>query len=55
MASTKKFDKPGPVIEDEDEKTFGAIDEGVRDAEADRTIPIEDVRNLLRKWVSPKS
>src|SRR5258707_15058944 len=36
MAKAKEFDldKPAPAIEDEDEKTLAAIDEGIRDAEA---------------------
>src|ERR1700680_4452409 len=34
MAKAKEFDldKPATVIEDEDEKTLAAIDEGIRDA-----------------------
>jgi hypothetical protein len=56
MAKMKKFDfdRLDPVIEHEDEKTLPAIAEGVREAEADRTTPIEKVRKLLHKWVSPK-
>jgi len=56
MAKMKEFDldRPCPVIEDEDEKTIAAIDEGIRDAKAGRTTPIEDVRKLLHEWTSPK-
>jgi predicted transcriptional regulator len=43
------------VIEDEDEKTLAAIDEGLRDAEDGRTIPIEKVRNRLKKWITASS
>ena len=28
------FDDPGPILDDEDEETLAAIDEGIRDAEA---------------------
>jgi predicted transcriptional regulator len=50
-----KLNRPAPVIDDEDEKTLAAIDEGIRDAKAGRTISIEKVRELLRKRISPKS
>jgi predicted transcriptional regulator len=57
MAKTKEFDleRPVPVIEDEDEKTVAAIDEGIRDAEAGRTIPIEKVRKRMHKWITASS
>jgi predicted transcriptional regulator len=57
MAKAKEFDleKPIPVVEDEDEKTLAAIDEGIRDAEAGRTIPIEKVRKRLHKWITASS
>lgn len=49
MAKPNKFDldRPAPVAGDEDEETLAAIDEGLRDAEAGRTVPAEEVRNLL--------
>jgi predicted transcriptional regulator len=57
MAKAKEFDldKPAPVIEVEDEKTLAAIDEGIRDAEAGRTIPTEKVRKRLHKWLTASS
>jgi predicted transcriptional regulator len=57
VAKAKEFDfeKPIPVVEDEDEKTLAAIDEGIRDAEAGRTIPIEKVRKRLHKWTTASS
>jgi len=50
MTKPKKFDLdiPTPMTDDEDEETLAAIDEGVRDAEAGRTMPAEEVRRLLR-------
>jgi predicted transcriptional regulator len=56
MAKSKKefVDKPAPFIEEEDAETLAAIDEGIRDAKAGRTIPIEKVRKLLRMRVPPK-
>jgi predicted transcriptional regulator len=57
MAKTKDFDieKPVPVTDDEDEATLAAIDEGVRDAKAGRTVSIEKVRKLLPKWITGSS
>jgi predicted transcriptional regulator len=56
MANAKEFDieKRTPQFETEDEKTLAAIDEGIRDAKAGRTTPIEEIRKLLHKWVPPK-
>ena len=49
MAKPKKLDlkNPAPVADDEDEETLAAIGEGMRDAEAGRTVPAEEVRRLL--------
>jgi HEAT repeats len=41
------LDDPAPILDDEDEETLAAIDEGLRDAEAGRTVPIEEVRKRL--------
>jgi predicted transcriptional regulator len=51
MAKTKEFNlgNPSSVIEDEDEKTLAAIDEGILDAEADRTTTIEEVRKIAKR------
>jgi predicted transcriptional regulator len=57
MPKVKKFDveDPVPVVEDDDEQTLTAIDEGIRDAEAGRTVPSEEVRKLLPQWISASS
>jgi predicted transcriptional regulator len=49
VAKSKKFDleNPAPVVDDENEETLATIDEGMRDAEAGRTVPAEEVRRLL--------
>jgi predicted transcriptional regulator len=53
MAEVKKLDNPAPILDDdEDEATLAAIEEGIRDAEAGRTVPIEEVRKLLPQWIS---
>jgi predicted transcriptional regulator len=58
MAGVNKLDldNPAPILDDdEDEETLAAIDEGVRDAEAGRTVPIDDVRKLLPQWITTVS
>ena len=57
MAKTKEFDfeRPAPVIEEEDEATLAAIDEGIRDAKAGRTLALDKVRKLLPKWITASS
>jgi hypothetical protein len=51
MAKAKKFDlkNPAPILDDEDEETLAAIDEGIRDAETGRVVPAEQVRE---DWVA---
>jgi predicted transcriptional regulator len=51
-ASRIDFNDPAPIDEEEDEETLAAIDEGIRDAEAGRTVPMEEVRRLLPKWIT---
>jgi len=57
MAKAKKLelDRPASPLEDEDEKTLAAIDEGVRDAAAGRTVPAEEVRKRLPQWITASS
>ncbi|MGA7840925.1 MAG: hypothetical protein WBS17_07930 [Candidatus Acidiferrales bacterium] len=54
MPNAKEFDfeKPLPAVDDEDDATLAAIDEGIRDAKAGRTVPAEKVRRLLRQWIT---
>jgi len=54
MAKTHKFDldNPAPTLDDEDDETLAAIDEGIRDAEAGRVVPAEKVSELLPKWTT---
>jgi hypothetical protein len=57
MAKAKKFDleSPAPILDHEDEETLAAIDEGMRDAKAGRTIPAQEVRKRLPKWITASS
>ncbi len=43
------------MLDEEDEETVAAIDEGTRDAKAGRTVPAEEVRKRLPKWISASS
>jgi hypothetical protein len=40
MAKAKKFDleDPAPILDEEDEETLAAIDEGIRNADAGRVV-----------------
>jgi predicted transcriptional regulator len=57
MAKVSRIDfhDPAPIDEEEDEETLAAIDEGIRDADSGRTVPIEEVRGLLPKWTTASS
>jgi predicted transcriptional regulator len=50
-----EFQEPAPALADEDEETLAAIDEGIRDADAGRTVPAEEVRKLLPQWITASS
>jgi predicted transcriptional regulator len=53
-----KLKKSGPevdvpvVADNEDKQTLAAIDEGIRDAQADRTVPSDAVRELVPQWIT---
>ena len=43
------------IIEEEDEATLAAIDEGIRDAKVGRTVALEKLRKLLPQWITASS
>jgi predicted transcriptional regulator len=57
MAKAKKleFDESAPILDDEDDETLAAIDEGIDDAQAGRSVPAEKARRLLSKWTTNSS
>ena len=55
MVSKIDPNDPAPILDEEDEETLAAIDEGIHDAEADRVVPIDDVRKRLPKWITNSS
>jgi predicted transcriptional regulator len=50
-----ELEKPAPTLDDEDEETLAAIDEGIQDADAGRTVPAEEVRKRLTEWITASS
>jgi predicted transcriptional regulator len=38
------------VVEAESPETLAAIDEGIRDADAGRTVTVDEVRKQMPKW-----
>jgi predicted transcriptional regulator len=57
MAKSKEFEfeKQAPVKDDEDQATLAAIDKGIQDAKAGRTVSLEQVRKLLPRWITASS
>jgi predicted transcriptional regulator len=57
MADLDKLDLNNEafIADDEDDETLAAIDEGIRDAEAGRAVPIEEVQKLLPQWIATTS
>jgi predicted transcriptional regulator len=54
MAKAKKLDLETPtrLLDEEDEETLAAIDEGIRDVKAGRVVPAAKVREMLPKWTT---
>lgn len=57
MADLKNspFDKPAPILCDDDPEILAAIDEGVRDIEAGSVVTEKEVRKLLRQSIKDAS
>lgn len=57
MAKAKKFglENPALILDEENEETLAAIDEGIQDAEDGRTVPAEEIRKRLPKWITSPS
>ncbi len=57
MEQIKKlgFDEPAPILEEEDEATLAAIDRGIKAAHEGRVLPIEEVRERMKQWLSKSS
>ncbi len=57
MAEMDALDLKAPLFVDDegDAETLAAIDQGIRDAEAGRVVPIEEVRTLPPSWTTASS
>jgi len=57
MAKAKQLEleNPTPTVDEEDETTLAAIDEGIRDAKLGRTLAADAVRRLVPKWTTASS
>jgi predicted transcriptional regulator len=47
-----KLDVPVTGKVEVDAETLAAIDHGIKDADAGRTVPIDEVREMIPKWFS---
>jgi len=52
MAKADDLKPKKSVPDSEDAGTLAAIDEGLRDAKAGRTTPIEEVRKRMPQWIT---
>jgi len=46
------FNKPVPLTDEEDEETLAAIDRGIEDADAGRSVSLDEARKMIPKWIS---
>ena len=55
MGQSNKLDlnNPPPILDEEDDETIAAIEEGIRDAEAGRMVPLEEVRKNYLSGLPP--
>jgi len=47
-----KFEAPATDEIRVDTETLAAVDEGIRDAQAGRTVSLEEVRQMIPQWIS---
>jgi len=49
------LEDPPPILDDEDEESLAAIDEGIEDDDAGHVTPIAEVRSLFSQWIAAYS
>jgi predicted transcriptional regulator len=49
---TLDLSQPIPIADEEDQETLDAIDRGIQAADEGRTVPIEEVRKMIPRWIS---
>ena len=47
-----KFEEPNTDPVEVDAETLAAIDRGIADADAGRTVPLEEVYEMIPKWIA---
>ena len=47
-----KLQVPATEKVEVDEETLAAIDRGVKDADEGRSVPIDEVRRMIPRWIS---
>lgn len=47
-----KLQEPATETVEADAETLAAVDRGIAAADAGRTVPLEEVRKMIPKWVS---
>ena len=57
MAEVKKQDfcEPAPILDEEDEATLAAIDRGIKATDEGRVLPLGEVRQRMRQWLTKSS
>jgi predicted transcriptional regulator len=57
MGKAKKVDvnEPVPILDEEDEATLAAIDRGIKAADEGRVVPLEEVRQRMKTWLTKSS
>jgi hypothetical protein len=46
------FNEPVRLTAEEDAATLAAIDRGIRDADDNRTVSLDEARGLIPEWIS---
>ena len=48
-------DNRDPILEEEDKATLAAIDRSIKSADEGRVVPLEEVRERMRQWLTKSS
>jgi hypothetical protein len=49
------LDEPAEILDEEDEATLAAVDQGIQAADAGRVVSLEEVRKQMKKWLTKSS
>jgi predicted transcriptional regulator len=51
----ENVNQSAPILDEEDDATLEAIDRGIRSADEGRVVPIDEVRQRMRRWLTKSS